>query len=298
MVGHQMIGDRSAQSGIASRPVAAWDAPFVPESPVPRLVAVDLDGTFLRTDYTYDSQRFERLLEYMEHVGCCFAAATGNTYLQVQEIFGELFHRIACVADNGAQVMDGDEAVFVVDIPTEVYRSALEVFRADESIQIAVCALGATYCERGRESDAFLERTRACSPRLELVDDLARIDDRVLKFSLTVPGEGTEEAMRSLSKKLVGQFEVTTSGYGAIDVIYPGCHKAAGIERLARRRGIPLSACVAFGDGGNDIEMLRLCGMSYAMANAPERVRRAAKAVCPSNDEDGVLQVLDRLFPR
>ena len=53
--------------------------------------------------------------------------------------------------------------------------------------------------------------------------------------------------------------------------------------------------CAAFRDDGNDIEMLQYCGYSYAMANAPENVKKAAKYVCPSNEEDGVLDVLECL---
>ena len=47
---------------------------------------------------------------------------------------------------------------------------------------------------------------------------------------------------------------------------------------------------------GNDIEMLKYCGQSYAMANAPENVKNAAKFVCPSNEEDGVLITLEKIF--
>ena len=42
--------------------------------------------------------------------------------------------------------------------------------------------------------------------------------------------------------------------------------------------------------------MLRYCGHSYAMANAPAEVKQAARAVCPSNEEDGVLSTLETLF--
>jgi hypothetical protein len=43
--------------------------------------------------------------------------------------------------------------------------------------------------------------------------------------------------------------------------------------------------------------MLKYCGHSYAMANAPEEVKQAARCVCPSNEEDGVLATLEELFP-
>ena len=58
-------------------------------------------------------------------------------------------------------------------------------------------------------------------------------------------------------ERLKDRLEPTTSGHGSIDLIMPGCHKASGLKRLAARWGITPEQCAAFGDGGNDIEMLR-----------------------------------------
>lgn len=97
-------------------------------------------------------------------------------------------------------------------------------------------------------------------------------------------------------EKLNGKVEPTSSGNGSIDRILPGCHKAAGIKRLAKCWDISPEQCVAFGDGGNDIEMLKYCGHSYAMGNASQKVKDAAKYICPSYEEDGVLVTLEKLF--
>lgn len=51
---------------------------------------------------------------------------------------------------------------------------------------------------------------------------------------------------------------------------------------------------MAFGDGGNDLEMLAYVDHSYAMANAPEKVKKTAKYQAPSNQESGVLEILER----
>lgn len=51
---------------------------------------------------------------------------------------------------------------------------------------------------------------------------------------------------------------------------------------------------MAFGDGGNDLEMLAHVDHSYAMANAPEKVKKTAKYQAPSNQESGVLEVLEQ----
>ena len=97
-------------------------------------------------------------------------------------------------------------------------------------------------------------------------------------------------------ERLKGKLEPAASGHGSIDLIMPGCHKALGLKRLAERWGISPDQCAAFGDGGNDIEMLNYCAHSYAMENAPQNVKNAAKHLCPSNEEDGVLVVLEKLF--
>ena len=68
--------------------------------------------------------------------------------------------------------------------------------------------------------------------------------------------------------------------------------KTTAIKALAETSGISLEDTVAFGDDLNDIEMLRLCGMGVAVANAIPEVREAAGEITLSNDEDGVAEWL------
>lgn len=53
---------------------------------------------------------------------------------------------------------------------------------------------------------------------------------------------------------------------------------------------------MVFGDGGNDIEMLKLAKYSFAMANAPQEIKSIAHYEAPSNQENGVLQILSNYF--
>ena len=46
-----------------------------------KLVAVDIDGTFVRSDYTYDVPRFQRILARMRRAGCHFVVASGKPVL-------------------------------------------------------------------------------------------------------------------------------------------------------------------------------------------------------------------------
>jgi hypothetical protein len=54
----------------------------------------------------------------------------------------------------------------------------------------------------------------------------------------------------------------------------------------------PPTDSFAFGDNLNDLEMIQAAGLGVAMGNAHADLKRAARLVAPSNDEDGVAAVL------
>ena len=76
------------------------------------------------------------------------------------------------------------------------------------------------------------------------------------------------------------------------DVIPAGSSKAVGIDKMLAYFGISLADTMAFGDGGNDVSMLRHVGIGVAMGNAGDEARRAADYVTTSVDEDGILNAL------
>ena len=261
-----------------------------------KLVAVDIDGTFVRSDYTYDVPRFQRILARMKRAGCHFVVASGNQYYQLRDLFPGCDQELSFVAENGAYVKDRTELVFAADMPKETVDFVIDVCRKYPEIQNVLCGVRSAYCQRGTVSQEFFDLTRIYYHRLEWTDDFKTVEDQILKFAPTVPEEKTYFYYDLFCRELKGKAEPTTSGHGSVDLIVPGCHKASGIRRLVKRWGISPDQCAAFGDGGNDIEMLKYCGFSYAMENASPDVKAAAKYVCPSNEESGVLVALEELF--
>lgn len=261
-----------------------------------KMVAVDIDGTFVRSDYSYDVPRFQRILSHILDEGCHFVIASGNQYYQLKDLFPSCCEALSFVAENGAFVKDRQTLVFTADIPKASADMVIDICREFPEISNVLCGLHSAYCERGTVSQAFFDLTGVYYHRLQWVDDLKAVNDQILKFAPTVPEAKTFYYYDLFRERLGGRLEPTTSGHGSIDLILPGCHKASGLRRLAARWGLSPEECAAFGDGGNDIEILQYCGCSYAMANAPDEVKRAAKYVCPSNEEDGVLSALEDLF--
>ena len=77
-----------------------------------------------------------------------------------------------------------------------------------------------------------------------------------------------------------------------MDVVPEGGSKQVGIDAVMQTYGIDRSETMAFGDGQNDIEMLRYAAIGVAMGNAAEEVRRAADYVTAPIDDDGIALAL------
>jgi hydroxymethylpyrimidine pyrophosphatase-like HAD family hydrolase len=88
---------------------------------------------------------------------------------------------------------------------------------------------------------------------------------------------------------------VTWAGLRLVEISAAGVTKAYALERLCRRLGIDAAEVVAVGDMPNDLAMLDWAGTGVAVANAQQSVLDAADEVIPSNIDDGVAILLERI---
>lgn len=274
---------------------AAPDLPTLTvDDPAPRVVAVDMDGTFLDASSRYDAARFARIRERMDAAGVRFVVASGNQYPQLARYFTEP-QRLAFVADNGSDVRDRGAVLRQSRFPEPDARRIIAALRDVVGGEFLASGPGGAYLGDGASEWFGTFMARYC-PVLTRVGTLEEVADRVFKFSADrrdplLPGE-----LEALQRRLSDIAHVTSSGHRNIDVVVPGVNKAAGLELLTTRWGVPATAVAAFGDGGNDLEMLRWAGYGVAMANAPAHVRAAATHGAPGNDEAGVLTTLETWF--
>ena len=88
-----------------------------------------------------------------------------------------------------------------------------------------------------------------------------------------------------------------TAPYG-FEIVDRRVSKSKGIAMLCEYLGISMDEVIAFGDSGNDVDMLEAVGLGVAMGNANDAARKAAKDVTLSNEEDGIAYYLNRYFKR
>lgn len=113
---------------------------------------------------------------------------------------------------------------------------------------------------------------------------------RALPVGFTVRGEnGIREQIRQELAAYPGEYRMELFGNGIVADIYtPDANKMTALVHLAERLGIAPEECIAFGDGKNDMEMIRWAGIGVAMGNACPELKEVADAVCGATWEDGI----------
>jgi hydroxymethylpyrimidine pyrophosphatase-like HAD family hydrolase len=133
-------------------------------------------------------------------------------------------------------------------------------------------------------------------PRLETVDRIQDVSGQVFKFALSLPPKETRSFERALHRRVGDAVVPVTSGHGELDLGCPGVTKASGLDAVLRRWGVGWAEVAAFGDSANDLPMLSSAGFPVAMAGATEAVKAACPFTTEANDDDGVLNQLERWF--
>ena len=92
-----------------------------------KLIATDMDGTWLREDKTYDKELFEKEFQIMQDRDIKFVIASGNQYENILDRFPKANKNMYFVAENGALVAHGNEILQISDLSDEDYQTMLEI---------------------------------------------------------------------------------------------------------------------------------------------------------------------------
>jgi HAD hydrolase, family IIB len=256
-----------------------------------RLVAVDMDGTFLDDEGDYDRDRFAAIHARMRDAGIRFVIASGNQHGALSAYFDD-YPDVLYVAENGALVAAGDDVWHTTAFEPADLDAALALVTGLPEVFVLVCCASTAYALRTSDPGRIAGLARYYA-NVELVDDWDQVPDPVLKLAMGCRRDETTGLLEHLRDGLPAGAVPTSSGHGSIDVIPAGTNKGVALAWLGDRLGIRLADMVAFGDGGNDVEMLRSVGTGVAMANASEPVKRVCDDTTDSNNAQGVLSWLE-----
>lgn len=268
-----------------------------------RLIATDMDGTFLDGQGSFDRERFSRVLDQLDQKKIPFVIASGNGIGRLLQLCQGFENRLIFVADNGAHIYHQGKTLVRRTIQQEEVEAILHFFKgrwADICLMLSneeniYMQAGAGMPFAGTDLPIEPAQMVAFQNRVTYLDDLSAYPnfETIYKIGLWVPEARVESITEEFNQAFKGQLVAVTSGYGSIDILPAGIHKAWGLEQVLQDLGIQAEQVMAFGDSDNDLELLAYAGHSYAMENATDKVKAVAKYRAPSHLEAGVMQVLE-----
>lgn len=261
-----------------------------------KLVAVDLDGTLLRTDGSLPESNLRELKRVL-HLGVHVVVATGRIPLGFRHVTQALDHSVYLVCANGALIIDPAgkrirDVLLDDDISCAVVKLIKEnglyhhVYTSDDRI---VCGNPRAFSRFGPPKGAIIAH-----------DIYSLVEKGMALRKITVRSESCEE-LSEVRNFVRSNFPVRASswytGPFSVETVPGGCSKRDGVLRVAEELGVHAQDIMAVGDSENDLELLETVGYPVAMGNADPYVKRASCYVTTSNDEDGVAKALRRFIP-
>ncbi|MDR0395164.1 MAG: Cof-type HAD-IIB family hydrolase [Tannerella sp.] len=245
----------------------------------------DIDGTLVsfKTHRIPDSTR--KSIETIRNKGIKVFIATGRHFSVINNLDDMTFD--GYITMNGCYCLQGtDNVIFKKSIEQSDVNRFIDYLQQEKE-------LSCLFVEEHRLSLNYVDDEmqfliNLLKQDMPSVNDLDYYRDKEL-FQLTAffKDSQEEEVMSLLPNCSSMRWYPTFS-----DVIAKGVDKGVGIDQFCNYYGFPLEETMAFGDGGNDIEMLRHAGIGVAMGNANDNVKQAADYVTDSVDDDGILKAL------
>lgn len=261
-----------------------------------KLIATDLNGTLLHNDQTFNLPLFKQTLQALGQRGVQLVLSSGNQFTHLEKLFHEVMaDNLAIVAENGASIYLQGQQVFDGSLSDEQVHKFVTVDRQQDFLKSAYVILvgqKGSYTETGAPQ-VLIDAAEKFYDNLQQVPDLSAVTDRIKKISIsTAPGQGAK-LVADLNTYFGGRLRAHDSGYGVVDVVAANVGKLPAVQWLADRWQITADEVMAFGDGANDVPLLKFAHHSWAMRNAPASVQAAASRVTSvDNEHDGVLTTI------
>lgn len=267
----------------------------------PKAVFLDVDGTLVNDRGLVPATARDAVVAARANGHRVFLSTGRSTSELWDEILATGFDGV--IAAAGGYVAYGGEVLLHHTVPVDHVRRAMGFFDR-HGIEYFLESNRGLYGSRHvkqrmrqllfgpvRDEDVLAELEKGLGGFIESLRPLPDpLPDDINKISF-LDSPVTVERVRS---ELAGTFHVIPAtvpmfGPNSGELSTPGIHKGMAVELLIGHLGIDRTDTIAFGDGLNDIEMVRFAGVGVAMGNAHPDVLAAADRVTAHVDEDGIL---------
>jgi Cof subfamily protein (haloacid dehalogenase superfamily) len=273
------------------------------EAPVPvpgpiAAVLADVDGTLI-TEAKVLTPSSIGAIEQLHERGVLFAITSGRPPRGMKMLVSPLEMRGPMAAFNGGIIVRPDMTVLdELTVAADVAPAVIDVIRAQGLY---------AWIYRGTQwyvTDPHAPHAARESATVQFQPTVVPSYDGLLDRAVKIVGVSDDyDRVARCEAALHEQFGTRVSASRSqpyyVDVTNPAANKGVVVERLSHHYHIPLEQIATLGDGANDVLMFERSGLSIAMGNASEEVRRQATYVTASNEDEGFARAVEQyVLPR
>ncbi len=274
-----------------------------------KMIAVDLDGTL----FTNSKEILPETLSALERasaMGIEIVPATGRPFHGVSEKVTGLEFVNYILTCNGAAIYNRRTGECLYEQPMSWEKGA-EILTALKGLNISIDAFinGYSYKERSQinfiDSLALSQVMKDYIKKTRLyVDDLIEfvssekhsVQKITLNFAKNPDGTSLDRDETKARLDKISDIAVVSGGDNNLEITESTINKGISLVNFGKRLGIDRSQIMAFGDSGNDLEMLKAAGFGVAMGNSEKAVLDIADYVTLSNNDNGIGDAIEKLI--
>lgn len=266
-----------------------------------KLIMTDLDGTLFKDDHESISERNISALKRAKEKGIKICISTGRTKSLICDAAAAVPFADYIITSNGAVTYDAQTGKVITSelLDAEKSKKVFEVINSHklthEIYFEGECFLDGYSAKAYNYGNISAHYLKVLKDKANVVPNLSEhIGNKgVEKINIMhVTGGELEDVKKAIMN--IGGIFVTSSIPENLEMNNYDANKGYALTALCKILGISENEVMVFGDSGNDCEMLKIAGYSFATANAWDEAKRAAKGVTLSNEDDGVAAEIEK----
>ena len=260
-----------------------------------RLVLADVDGTLVTQDKVLTERTIAAVAKVKE-AGILFAITSGRPPTGMAMLIEPLDLTTPISAFNGGVIVDRKlEVLEQRVIPEELVPQIIEEL-ASHDLSVWLYR-GADWYVQDRHGPHVDREASTVRFEPEVVDGYEGLESEVAKLvGVSADHDAVAAAAADAHDRFGDHVSASCSQPYYVDVTHPDANKGSVAKYLSARYEIPPEEIATIGDMPNDVLMFAHSGLSIAMGNASPEVKRAARRVTTSNDEEGFANAVERFI--
>jgi Cof subfamily protein (haloacid dehalogenase superfamily) len=267
-------------------------------SPTVKLMLADVDGTLVTQDKVLTKRAIEAVHK-LHDAGVTFAITSGRPPRGMAMLTGPLDLQTPIAAFNGGLIVDRDMNTIEQRVLPEDLVQPVADMMTSFKLDVWLYSGADWYVPKADGPHVAREAwTVRFEPKV-MTDGLNGLTGSVAKLvGVSDDNDAVERATQAVHDKFGDHVTAAASQPYYLDVTHPQANKGAVAQYLAAKYSLRPDEVATIGDQPNDVLMFAHSGLSIAMGNAGPEVKRSARRVTTSNEEEGFANAVDKLILR